>query len=141
MSLKGPVISIDDDADDQYLIQSMIEELKLPNELRLFQNGLQAHDYLLTTEESPLLILCDMNMPVMNGLELRNRIEENPYLKQKAIPFIFLTTSNDLGLIRQAYEGTIQGYFQKQNNFDTGKHQLELVIQYWKCCLHPNNSK
>ena len=139
MSVKGPIIYIDDDADDQFLIQRMIEDLKLPNKLRLFDDGLQAHEYLLTTQESPLLILCDMNMPLMNGLELRGRIDSNPYLKRKAIPFIFTSTSGDKAHVEQAYQGTIQGYVKKHNNFEIGKQQLHLIIQYWKCCLHPNN--
>jgi CheY-like chemotaxis protein len=139
MSLRGPIISIDDDPDDQYLIECMIEELDLPNELLRFENGAQAHDYLLTTEDSPLLILCDINMPVMNGLELRDHIDSNPYLKQKAIPFIFLSTSAEKKQVERAFSGNIQGYFQKKSDYATGKAELSSMIAYWKSCLHPNN--
>lgn len=139
MSLKGPIVLIDDDPDDQYLMKCMIEELKLENELRLFFNGRQAFDYFLTTGESPLIILCDVNMPVMNGLELRDKIDADPYLKKKAIPFVFLSTSVDRLLVQTAYNGTIQGFFKKENNFEEGKKTLDLIIKYWKCCLHPNN--
>jgi CheY-like chemotaxis protein len=137
--VNGPIISIDDDSDDQFLIQIMLEELNLPNEIRLFQNGHQALDYLLTTSEKPFLILCDINMPFMNGLEVRDRIDADPFLKSKAIPFIFLTTANNRELVIQAYQGAIQGFYQKQSSFQAGKNLLDTMIKYWKSCLHPNN--
>lgn len=139
MSLKGPIVIIDDDIDDRDMIGAMLEELNLINAIRDFENGQVALDYLLTTLESPLLILCDINMPIMNGLELRDQIDADPYLKKKSIPFIFLTTSDSPIQVRQAYNGTIQGYFKKCNSFQEGKDHLELVINYWKLCLHPNN--
>ncbi len=137
--LLGPIISIDDDSDDQFLIKSMINELLPAHQILFFQNGLQAHEYLLVTQDKPFLILCDINMPVMTGLELRNIIDADPYLKKKAIPFIFLTTSDYRSFIIEAYEGTIQGYFKKEGNYEEAKKSLELIIKYWQCCRHPNN--
>lgn len=139
MSLTGPIILIDDDADDQYMIKCMLDDLVLPNSLHLFQNGEQAHHYLLTTLERPFLILCDVNMPVMNGLELRDQIDSNPYLKKKAIPFIFLSTSGQKDYVEKAYGGAVQGYFKKGNTYDNGRQQLDMIVQYWKSCLHPNS--
>nr|WP_295932209.1 response regulator [uncultured Dyadobacter sp.] len=141
MSLTGPIVIIDDDADDLYMIGAMLDELSIPNPVRNFENGQYALDYLLTTLESPLLILCDVNMPVMNGLELRDQIEADPNLKKKSIPFIFLTTSDSYALISRAYSGTIQGYFKKWVDFATGRSELDLIVAYWKFCLHPNNFK
>lgn len=141
MSLRGPIIIIDDDEDDREMIGAMLDELGLPNAIRYFENGSPALDYLLTTTESPLLILSDINMPMMNGLELRNNIDANPYLRRKSIPFIFLTTSDSHTLVLEAYNGTIQGYFKKCNNFEEGKTHLDLIITYWRLCLHPNNFK
>ena len=138
MSLKGPIILVEDDEDDQYLINKILEELKVPNVLHLHQNGLEALNYLKTTQEKPLLILCDVNMPIMNGLELRKEIEDNPYLKQKAIPFIFLSTSGDIGIVREAYKGTIQGFYKKESNYSLYKNNVEVIIRYWQSCLHPN---
>jgi len=139
MSLKGPIISIEDDADDQYLLQSVLEEMQISNKLYFFNNGLDALNYLQETKEQPFLILCDINMPVMNGLELRQTIDNNEYLKKKAIPFVFLSTSGSANLVEVAYESTIQGYYKKASGFDAFKNQIALIIEYWKACLHPNN--
>ena len=138
MSKKGPIISIEDDPDDQFLLKSVLEEMKLPNPIHFFENGLEAFNYLKITAEQPFLILCDINMPIMNGLELRKRIDENSYLKKKAIPFIFLSTSGSLPLIEEAYESTIQGFYKKGNSFQAFKQQIELIVAYWESCLHPN---
>ena len=139
MSLKGPIISIEDDPDDQYLLKSVLEEIKVPNDVLFFNNGLEALKYLEVTKEQPFLILCDINMPVMNGLELRQYIDGNAYLKKKSIPFVFLSTSGNSKLVEVAYESTIQGYYKKASGFDSFKNQIELIIEYWKACLHPNN--
>ena len=138
MSLKGPIILVEDDEDDQYLITKILEELKISNAIRLYHNGIEALDYLRTTAEKPFLILCDVNMPIMNGLELRREIEEDPYLKHKSIPFIFLSTSGDINVVKEAYKGTIQGFYKKESNYSLYKSNIEVIIRYWQSCLHPN---
>jgi CheY-like chemotaxis protein len=138
MSIKGPIISIEDDADDQFLIKSVVDELNIPNKVLFFGNGLEALLYLETTQEQPFLIICDINMPVMNGLELRERIDQNEYLRKKAIPFVFLSTADNPQVIDAAYESTIQGFFKKENSFDELRNRFKIIFEYWKCCLHPN---
>jgi len=139
MSVKGPIISIEDDFDDQFLIRSVVEELQIPNPLIFFSNGLEALLYLETTKEQPFVILCDINMPVMNGMELRDRIEENEFLRKKSIPFIFLSTADNPHIIAKAYDSTIQGFFKKENSFEDLKGRIKIIFDYWQSCLHPNN--
>jgi len=139
MSLKGPIIAIEDDADDQFLLKSVIEELAIPNKLLFFGNGLEALLYLETTLEQPFVIICDINMPVMNGLELRSRIEQNDFLRKKSIPFVFFSTADNPQIIDKAYASTIQGFFKKESNFEELKRRFRIIYDYWSCCLHPNN--
>ncbi|MCF2490707.1 response regulator [Dyadobacter sp. CY347] len=139
MSVKGPIILIEDDSDDQFLLKSVVEELQIPNPIIFFSNGLEALLFLETTTEQPFVILCDINMPVMNGLELRQRIEQNEYLKKKSIPFIFLSTADNPHIISVAYDATIQGFFKKENSFEDLKKRIRIIFEYWQSCLHPNN--
>lgn len=139
MSIKGPIISIEDDADDQFLIKSVIEELDITNELLFFSNGVEALLYLETTRDQPFLIICDINMPVMNGLELRERIDKNEYLRKKSIPFVFLSTADNPLVIETAYDSTIQGFFKKENSFEDLKTRIRVIYDYWSYCLHPNH--
>ena len=134
-----PIIQIEDDPDDQFLVQKALTDLDVHNPVRFFNNGQQALDYLLITKEKPLVILCDINMPTMNGLELRDQIDNNPYLKEKAVPFVFFTTSANADLVRKAYAGNIQGFYQKEVGYEALKQQLNSIILYWKNCLHPNS--
>jgi len=138
MAVKGPIILIDDDEDDQFLIKNVMEELQITNELIIFENGLEALKYLESTTDQPFLIFCDVNMPVMNGLELRVRIDQNEYLKKKSIPFVFVSTSGGSEIVRLAYDATIQGFFKKESSFSEYKRQIKLILDYWECCLHPN---
>lgn len=137
--MNGPIILIEDDEDDQFLIERLMSELNISNQLHIFPHGAAALDYLLTTEDTPLLILSDINMPVMDGLILRSKILENEVLRRKSIPFIFLSTSADPTVVRRAYDQMVQGYYRKPAEYSLFKEQLNLIVQYWTHCLHPNN--
>lgn len=139
MSRKGPIILIEDDEDDQFLIEKALKAQQLPNEIRFFSNGQLALDYFETTTEQPFLILCDINMPLMDGLELRHRINQSEYLRKKSIPFIFLTTASNPRSIELAYQESVQGFYKKSAQYTGLQEQIRLIVDYWQSCLHPNN--
>ncbi len=139
MSLKGPIICIEDDIDDQLLIGEIIENLNIPNKLIFFPNGVEALQYFETTQEQPFLILCDINMPRMNGFELRNRITQSETLRRKTIPFVFLTTAASSQYLKLAYDTMVQGFYKKGNTYDELQEQLTCIVDYWKHSLHPNS--
>lgn len=138
MSLKGPILLIEDDPDDQELTKSAIDATNIENEVLVFNNGQEVIDYLQETKEMPFLILCDINMPVMNGLELRTFINDSEFLKKKSIPFVFLTTAVSKSDVNLAYDLTVQGFYQKADTYDGLLEQIRLIVDYWKHCLHPN---
>ncbi|GAB4039357.1 response regulator [Spirosoma jeollabukense] len=140
MSLQGPIISIEDDEDDQYLISQAIQRLGVVNEVIFFANGQDALHYFENTQQQPFLILCDINMPLMNGLELRQYINQSEYLRRKSIPFVFLTTAANSQLVRMAYDATVQGFYKKSPSYDGLFNQIKQIIEYWKSCLHPNST-
>jgi CheY-like chemotaxis protein len=139
MTNKGPILLIEDDEDDQLLISQAIQSLAIVNPVQIFHNGQEALDYLETTQEQPFLILCDINMPLLNGLELQAVMNRSEYLRKKVIPFVFLTTTASPEAIEKAYEGSAQGFYQKAVNQAGLQHQLKLIIEYWQSCLHPNS--
>ena len=137
MSQKLPIVIIDDDADDRDLLGELSRELRGNYELRYFVNGVEALKYLETTDEQPFIILCDVNMPMMNGLELLEQIQKTPFLKQKSIPFIFLSTSGDTRYVTRAYALSAQGFFQKPSEINELRMILKLCFDFWAKCLHP----
>lgn len=139
MTKKGPIILIEDDKDDQELMKEILHQVHISNELICFTNGKEALQYLKTTSEQPFLILSDVNMPLMNGLELRALINEDEELRNKSIPFVFLTTTASRSAVKQAYDMSVQGFFEKGSNMkDIGK-TIRLIYDYWQLCRHPNS--
>ena len=139
MAKNGPILLIDDDKDEQEILQDALQKLGIENELIYFSNGTTALTYLQNTDVTPLFILSDINMPGMNGTELRRLITEDSAASEKSIPFIFLTTATGTLAIKHAYEMSVQGFFQKPAGFDDYMKLIKLVYDYWQVCRHPNN--
>ena len=133
-----PIVIVEDDADDQYFIRTLCEKLGVVAELIFFDDGLKALNYLQSTDKKTFLIICDINMPVMNGLELRRNIQENEMLRKKSIPFIFLSTAARPKEVEEAYNLTVQGFFLKASQLSEMEKTLELIFNYWLKCKHPN---
>ena len=140
MAKEGPIIIVEDDADDHELLKEAFIKLEVDNELRFLNNGQEALDYLTSTKEQPFMILSDINMPVMDGLTLAETINSNDYLKSKSIPFIIFTTTENPLIVNRAYKLSVQGYFKKQNSFDELLQDLKLLVDYWVKCKHPNSA-
>ena len=138
-SSSGPIIIIDDDVDDQDLLKDAIVEINIRNEVKCFTNSNEALYYLIDTTDKPFLIICDLNIPGMDGLELRRKINASDRTRKKSIPFVFFTTSPAKTSIEEAYEMMVQGYFKKPNSVQEIKDTLKTIINYWSICLHPNN--
>ena len=92
MELK-PIILVDDDADDLELFGMAFKQLLLDNELLTFNSAREALDFLKKDNQQFLFILCDINMPKINGFELRNKIQTNEQLHVKCIPYLYFTTN------------------------------------------------
>jgi CheY-like chemotaxis protein len=140
MPTSGPVIIVEDDADDYELILLAFKSLQVTNEVVFFRNGENVLDYLMHTPKNPFIILCDVNMPGMNGFELREAIIESDYLKKKAVPFIFLSTSDRISDVNKAYKLTVQGYFKKPDNLLELTNELKTIVDYWRHCKHPTKN-
>jgi CheY-like chemotaxis protein len=139
MSKTGPFIIIDDDNDEQFFCKTALSSLKLKNDFRFFNNGKEAFEYLKNTDENPFMILCDLKMPVMDGIELRQQITQTPHLVKKATPFIFRTGTTTSEDVQRSYELAVQGFFEKTDNIKELEEQLRLIVVYWQHCLEPKS--
>lgn len=139
MSRIGPIIIAEDDQDDQEIMREVFESLSIKNKLLFFEHGEDVLKYLRTTQDQPFIIISDINLSRMNGLELKKQINADDFLRKKSIPFVFLTTSSDHVAILRAYEMMVQGYFKKENNFRQIQNCIRMIIEYWMICRHPNS--
>jgi CheY-like chemotaxis protein len=135
----GPIIIVEDDADDRDVFGDIIKELEIPNPIIWFKECNEALDYLNQTTEQPFIIFCDVNIPPLTGIEFKRKIDNDPHLRKKSIPFVFYSTSVDQRTINEAYtQMTVQGFFQKENSYSEVKKTVKLILDYWSDCLHPN---
>ena len=138
MKNRNPILIIDDDPDDCEFIQHALVDIGVENDHICFTNGQEALTYLKTTGIRTFLILSDLNMPLLNGLELKKEINKDDKLRKQSIPFVFLSTSNSKKEVEAAYDLMVQGYFKKPNSMEEIKEILKMVTQYWDTCDHPN---
>jgi CheY-like chemotaxis protein len=140
MSKHGPIILVEDDVEDQEITREIIEQIGIKNELIIFSSCEECISYLLSMGSmQPFIILSDVNLPKMTGIELKERIDADEKLRKKSIPFVFYSTSTETAYVNQAYEYRVQGYFPKEVRFDAMKATLELIFNYWQKCKHPNS--
>jgi CheY-like chemotaxis protein len=140
MPKPGPIILIEDDADDQKIFAEVLASLQLKNKVHWFTNGPEALAYLTGSSEQPFIIFCDINLPKQTGIEFKKKIDSDPTLRKKSIPFLFYSTSADRGSVTKAYtEMTVQGYFEKPGTLEETTRVLQLIFSYWQLCKHPNS--
>ena len=138
MKKSGPIIVIDDDLEDQQILDEIFKNLAVPNKIIFFDDGNEALQYLVTTEDHPFLILSDINMPRIDGFEVRNRIWKNEDLKSRFIPYLFFTTSVDKKAVYDAYNMSVQGFFVKPTTMAEMQSSLKTIIDYWQECYSPS---
>lgn len=141
MNKTGPIVVIEDDRDDQELLTTVFKELNFKNEIIFFGDGETALDYLITSAIEPFLILSDINMPKLNGIELREKVHTNEDLRIKCIPYLFFSTSAEQKHVVDAYSKSVQGFFVKPNSFENLKRTVKIIIEYWQECESPNYIK
>ncbi|MDB5013478.1 MAG: response regulator [Daejeonella sp.] len=138
MNKTGPIIIIEDDPDDQDILKSVFEKLNYDNEVLYFSDGEKALEYLLSMSIKPFLILSDINMPRLNGMELREKIYNNEQLNLRCIPYLFLTTAAEQPLVLSAYSKSVQGFFVKPSNLKGIEKLISSIMNYWKECHSPD---
>jgi CheY-like chemotaxis protein len=133
----NPIILIDHDEEDCQLFKDACDELNIKNEVTIFNTSKEAFDHLSSMAIQPFFIICDVNMPHTNGLELRQKINENEQLRLRAMPYLLWSTMGSESLVNEAYSLNIQGFFKKPNSIKELKKMILSIIDYWNCSHHP----
>ncbi len=136
MKKSGPIIVIEDDLEDQQILNEIFRNLSFPNKVIFFSDGQDALEYLSTTLDRPFLILSDINMPRMDGFQVRNKIVRDE--KLKCIPYLFFTTGVDKKAVHDAYAMSVQGFFLKPASMSQLQDTVKKIIEYWQECYAPS---
>ena len=138
MNKTGPIIVIEDDIDDQETLVEIFQKLGYQNKIVYFFDGNEALEFLNKTDVQPFLILSDINMPKINGFELRNKVFTNEQLQTKCIPYLFFTTGATKKSVIDAYALSVQGFFLKPNSMDALERTIKKIVEYWQECIAPS---
>jgi CheY-like chemotaxis protein len=138
MNKNGPIVIIEDDIDDREILDEIFKELNFKNEIIYFGEGEKALEYLTGTAIEPFIILSDINLPRLNGIELREKIHTNEDLRIKCIPYLFFSTTAEQKYVVDAYSKSVQGFFVKPDSFEKLKRTIKIIVEYWQECQSPN---
>ncbi|MBK9733267.1 MAG: response regulator [Chitinophagaceae bacterium] len=141
MNKNGAIIVVEDDTDDQEMFTAVFKELNYKNQIVFFNDGQEALTFLTAKSTEPFIVFSDINMPKLNGMELRMQIHENEDIRLKTIPYLFFTTSAAQEDVVAAYSKSIQGFFVKPSNFQDLKSLIKIIVEYWQNCVSPNYVK
>ncbi len=125
-----PVLLVEDDSIDAMTVRRAFRDLKLSNTLTHRINGEEALEYLRGPEaEIPCVILLDLNMPRMNGIEFLKVIKQDD--KFKSIPVIVLTTSNEECDVVESFRMCVAGYIVKPVDYKKFVEAIRTIDLYW----------
>jgi len=137
MNDHNPILLVEDDSVDAMMVSRALKELEVPNKLIHHENGENALDYLKTKgSENPCIILLDLNMPRMGGLEFLEIVKNDERLK--TIPVIILTTSSELQDRLSSFSYSVAGYMVKPINYDEFVEMMKSISNYWSHSESPH---
>jgi len=123
------VLLIEDDAIEVMKLNRAISSLKLKHQIVEANNGEEALHILNKKEILPDIILLDLNMPKINGIEFLGILKNDETLKY--IPTIILTTSNNQKDLLECYKIGVSGYVLKPLKYEEYVSKIENLLAYW----------
>jgi len=137
MSNKKSILIAEDDKVSQLALKRAFCELGIKHELKLVGDGEAAISFLNNLKEAlPCIIILDINMPKMDGIETLREIKSNEVYKN--IPVLFLTTSNNDTDKKIGFELGVSGYFVKPPAYEQFLELIKSIQNYWACSKFPS---
>lgn len=131
MKSHRPILLVEDDVVDIRAVKRAFKHNKIDNRLLICKNGEEALELLRTKKKDdlPILILLDLNMPRLNGLEFLKIIKNDDTFK--VIPTVILTTSKDKKDKDESFKLGVAGYMVKAINHNDFNELIASINDYW----------
>lgn len=123
------ILFIEDDEIEVMKLTRTLNTLELCHNIQEAQDGEKALEILSQKDRLPDIILLDLNMPKMNGIEFLRILKKDPSLKY--LPTVILTTSNNRRDLLECFEIGIAGYIIKPLKYNDYVTKLKAVFEYW----------
>ena len=131
-----PVLLVEDDKVDALTVKRAFRELDISNSIINVGNGEEALDYLNNQKnKKPCMILLDINMPKMNGIEFLKCFRQKEMFKY--IPIIVVTTSLDDGDKYEMFSLSVSGYMVKPIEYNLFLNTINTIKSYWSLSKFP----
>lgn len=134
---KKIILLVEDNPDDELLTLRGLRHGNVINEIVVARDGVEALDYLFATgvyegrdtSDLPQVVLLDLNLPKINGLEVLKRVREDP--RTKMLPVVILTSSKEEQDLAQSYSLGANSYIRKPVSFEQFAEAVQQLKLYW----------
>lgn len=127
------ILLVEDNPDDEMLALRALKKSAIADDLVVARDGVEALDYLLEQNRSgadlPALVLLDINLPRINGLEVLKRLREN--VVTHLLPVVMLSSSKEEKDISSSYDYGCNSYIRKPVDFRQFSDMIVQVERYW----------
>ena len=125
-----PILLVEDDKVDVMTVNRALKEIHVTNPVVNKENGEEALKYLRDSKnEKPCIILLDLNMPIMNGIEFLQVVKNDGLLKR--IPVVVLTTSDEQQDKMSRFDLGVAGYMAKPVDYRQFVEVMRTIDAYW----------
>ena len=140
------ILLVEDNINDAEMVIRELKKHHLANNLIHLTDGEQALDFIFSTgqftgsnsfQSQPKLILLDIQMPKINGLEVLEKIKSHPQLK--SIPVVMLTSSKEHPDVQKSYEMGANSYIVKPVDFEGFAEAIKNLGFYWLLLNQPSS--
>jgi CheY-like chemotaxis protein len=140
--MRETILLVEDTEDDILLTRRALKKNNLTNPLVIARDGQQALEYLLgnggvppDSDDLPAMILLDLKLPKIDGLEVLRRLRADP--RTRLLPVIILTSSKEEGDLVQGYASGANSYIRKPVDFDQFSEAVRQLGLYWLVLNEP----
>ncbi len=130
MRSRKPILLVEDDKVDVMTVKRALGDINVSNPLYVTANGEEALKFLKeNTDEKPCIILLDLNLPKMNGLEFLKIIKQDNQMG--IIPVVVLTTSKEQNDKYESFKNHAAGYMIKTTDYKQFVEVMRTIDKYW----------
>ena len=130
------ILLVEDNADDEMLALHAFKTHKIANDFHVVRDGAEALEYIFCTgayadrsDENPRLILLDLKLPKVDGIEVLRRIRKDP--RTRMVPVVVLTSSNEERDVVETYSLGVNSYIVKPVDFGQFTEVARRLGLYW----------